>query len=81
MSEGLTPPPAANLGICAGCADRPDHNLDSIGDIAMGDKGSKDKGRRGKQNKAKVSLKEKRKLKQAKNNPKASALTPPQKGR
>ena len=47
----------------------------------MGDKGSKDKGKREKQNKAKVSLKEKRKLKQAKNNPQASALTSPPKGR
>ena len=47
----------------------------------MGDKGSKDKGKREKQNKAKVSLKEKRKLKQAKNNPKPSALTSPQKAR
>lgn len=35
----------------------------------MGDKGSKDKGKKEKQNKAKLSLKEKRKLKQAKKNP------------
>ena len=46
----------------------------------MCDKGSKDKGKREKQNKAKVSLKEKRKLKQAKKNPPQTALTVPPKG-
>jgi len=47
----------------------------------MGDKGSKDKGRREKQNKAKLSVKEKRKLKQAKNNPQPSSLTSPPRGK
>lgn len=47
----------------------------------MGDKGSKDKGRKGKQNKAKLSVKEKRKLKQAKSDPQPSTLTSPPRGR
>ena len=49
--------------------------------FTVGDKGSKDKGKREKQNKAKVSLKEKRKLKQEKNKPRATALTAPPKRR
>lgn len=40
----------------------------------MGDKGSKDKGKREKQNRAKLSVKEKRKIKQAKNDPQPSPL-------
>ena len=47
----------------------------------MGDKGSKDKSKREKQNKAKLSVKDKRKLKQAKKDPKPSTLTSPPKGR
>ena len=43
----------------------------------MGDKGSKDKSKREKQNKAKLSVKEKRRIKQGKNSPRPSPLTSP----
>jgi hypothetical protein len=41
----------------------------------MGDKGSKDKSKREKQNKTKLTVKDKRRIKQDKNNPRPSPLT------
>ena len=73
--------PTALLGAYATRVRRLDHDTDSIGGFAMGDKGSKDKNKREKQNKAKLSVKEKRRIKQGKNSLPPSPLTSPPGGK
>ena len=72
------PHPDALLGTHARRVGLLDHDTDSIGGFTMGDKGSKDKSKREKQNKAKLSVKEKRRIKQGKNSlPPSPLMSPP----